>query len=59
MTTTKSWLESWWRLDDGSNITAPIVNGGNFWLGLSPLHFELQVKTRGALLAVLSSYVAS
>jgi hypothetical protein len=35
MTTTKSWLRSWWGLNDGNNIAAPIIDGGNFWFGLS------------------------
>jgi hypothetical protein len=36
-TMTKSWLGSWWGPNDGSNLAAPVVNGGNFSFGFSPL----------------------
>jgi len=38
-TTTKpmSWLGSWWGPNNSNNVAAPIVNGSNFWFGLSPL----------------------
>ena len=34
-TMTMSWLRSWWGPDNRNNVAAPIVNGGDFWFGLS------------------------
>ncbi len=33
----QQWLRSWWGSEDKSNFAAPVVDGGNFWFGLSPL----------------------
>jgi hypothetical protein len=55
--TTMSWLGSWQGPKDGNNVAAHVVNGGNFWFGLSPL--RLAIEGGGDLLDVLSSYVAS
>jgi hypothetical protein len=41
----------------GAMSQHPLLTGATFGLGFH--HFELQFKTGGALLAVLSSYVAS
>jgi hypothetical protein len=27
----KSWLESWWGPNNGSNVTALVIDGGGFW----------------------------
>jgi hypothetical protein len=40
--TTMSLLGSWRGPDNGNNIVAPDVNGGNFWFGL--YHFDFQLK---------------
>jgi hypothetical protein len=49
-----SWLGSWWGAKDRNNVAAAVFNGSNFFLG-----FHLQVEVGGALLAVLSSYLAN
>ncbi len=36
-TTPMSWLGSWWGPNDSNNVAAPVVNGSNFWFGISPL----------------------
>jgi hypothetical protein len=42
--TTMSLLGSWWGPNDGNDVAAPIINGGNFWFGL--YHFDFQLKGR-------------
>jgi hypothetical protein len=34
---TMSWLRSWWGLENRNNVAAPVINGGIFRFGLSPL----------------------
>jgi hypothetical protein len=35
--TMMSWLENWWGPNNRNNIAAFIINGNDFWFGLSPL----------------------
>ena len=37
MMTTMSLLRSWQQPNNKNNVAAPVVNSGNFWIGLSPL----------------------
>ncbi len=40
--TTMSWLGSWWGPDNGNDVSATVINGGDFWFGLSPLRLAVE-----------------